>query len=47
MKKKITLLLMLAITAFTLAGCDSDDDADTAYFFEGYWEGQMGTDFYD
>lgn len=47
MKKKITLLLMLAITVFTLTGCDSDDDANTAYFFEGYWEGQMGTNFYD
>lgn len=46
MKKKITLLLMLAITVFTLTGCDSDDDANTAYFFEGYWEGQMGTNFY-
>ncbi len=37
---------MLAITVFTLTGCDSDDDANTAYFFEGYWEGQMGTNFY-
>lgn len=47
MKKRIALFLMLAVAMFSLSGCDTDDDADTAYFFEGYWEGQMGTNFYD
>lgn len=47
MKKKIALFLMIAVSLFSLTGCDSDDDADTAYFFEGYWEGRMGSYFYD
>ena len=47
MNKKLTLLLVALIAALTFTSCSTDDDADTADYFVGYWEGKMGTYFYD
>lgn len=47
MNKKLTLLLVAFIAALTFTSCSTDDDADTADYFVGYWEGKMGTYFYD
>lgn len=42
MKKLHTILgiLLLAMTTFTLAGCNTEDD-DIAYTLDGVWEGNM------
>lgn len=50
MKKKINSIfvaLVALVMTMSMTGCSTDDDGYAAYLFEGYWEGRMGSVFYD